>query len=86
MGTHQTFLQFEAVLGHCEQRVTEGSLSAAMEYGREMGFFDAHNSLLPSGQLLAHIILPANKVTPAYSDGGHCSPTLCDDRHLVRVK
>ena len=34
MGTHQTFLQFEAVLGHCEQRVTEGSLSAAMEYGR----------------------------------------------------
>lgn len=34
MGTHQTFLQFEAVLGHCEQMVTEGSLSAAMEYGR----------------------------------------------------
>jgi hypothetical protein len=51
-----------------------------------MRFFDAHNSLLPSGQLLAHIILPANKVTSAYSDGGHCSPTLCDDRHLVRVK
>ena len=68
MGTHQTFLQFEAVLGHCEQRVTEGSLIAAMEYGRTMGFFDAHNSLLPSGQLLAQIILPTIEVTPACSD------------------
>ena len=67
MGTHRTFLQFEAVLGHCEQRVTEGSLSAAMEYGRKMGFFDAHNSLLPSGQLLAQIILPTVKETRAYS-------------------
>ena len=86
MGKHQAFLEFEAVLSYCETRVPEQALSAAMEYGREMEFFDAHNSLLPSGQLLAHIILPANKVTSAYSDGGHCSPTLCDDRHLVRVK
>ena len=68
MGTHQTFLQFEAVLGHCEQRVTGGSLSVAMEYGREMGFFDTHNSLLSSGKLLAHIILTTIEVTPAYSD------------------
>ena len=67
MGKHQTFLQFEAVLGHCEQRVTGGSLSAAMEYGREMGFFDAHNSLLPSGQLLAQIILPTIDATTTYS-------------------
>ena len=40
MTIHQEFLKFEAVLAHCETRVSDTSLSAAMEYGREMQFFD----------------------------------------------
>ena len=32
------FLKFEAVLAHCEQRVTEPSIHAAMKYGRKMDF------------------------------------------------
>ena len=48
MNKHQEFLKFEAVLAHCEKRVPEGSLFAAMEYGREMQFFDGHNSLSAS--------------------------------------
>lgn len=67
MGTHQTFLQFKAVLGYCEQRVTGGSLIATMQYGREMEFFVAHNSLLPSGQLLAQIILLTIESMTAYT-------------------
>ena len=34
-----------------------GSLLAAMDYGREMQFFDGHNSLSEAGQLLADTIL-----------------------------
>jgi hypothetical protein len=67
MTTHQDFLKFEAVLGHCEQRVPKGSLSEAMEYGREMEFFDSRNTLLPSGHLLAQIILPTIEATPSYA-------------------
>ncbi|MDA9609589.1 hypothetical protein N9S42_01230 [Paracoccaceae bacterium] len=52
------FLKFEAVLAHCEQRVTEPSLQAAMKYGRTMDFFDNHNKLSQSGELLAEILLP----------------------------
>ena len=55
---NQNFLKFEAVLAHCEDRVPEGSLLAAMDYGKKMEFFDANNSLSSSGQLLADIILP----------------------------
>lgn len=40
MNTQQHFLKFEAVLAHCEQRLTEPSLQAAMKYGRAMEFFD----------------------------------------------
>ena len=54
----QYFLKFEAVLAHCEQRVTEPSLQAAMKYGRTMDFFDNHNKLSQSGELLAEILLP----------------------------
>ena len=52
------FLKFEVVLAHCEQRVTEPSLQAAMSYGRTMDFFDSHNKLSQSGELLAKILLP----------------------------
>ena len=52
------FLKFEAVLVHCEQRVTEPSLQAAMKYGRRMDFFDSRNKLSQSGELLAEILLP----------------------------
>ena len=58
MNTQQHFLKFEAVLAHCEQRVTESSLKAAMQYGRAMDFFDIHNKLSQSGELLAEILLP----------------------------
>ena len=54
----QNFLNFEAVLAHCEQRVTEPSLQAAMKYGRKMDFFDSRNKLSQSGELLAEILLP----------------------------
>ena len=53
MTIHQEFLKFEAVLAHCETRVSDTSLSAAMDYGREMQFFDNTNRLSQSGQLLA---------------------------------
>ncbi|MDC1271982.1 hypothetical protein N8Z94_05200 [Planktomarina temperata] len=59
MNKHQEFLKFEAVLAHCEKRVPEGSLFAAMEYGREMQFFDGHNSLSASGHLLAEMLMPS---------------------------
>ena len=52
------FLKFEAVLAHCEQRLTEPSLQAAMKYGRAMEFFDSRNKLSQSGELLAEILLP----------------------------
>ena len=55
---HQEFLKFEAVLAHCEKRVPEGSLFAAMEYGFEMQFFDGHNSLSESGYILAEMLMP----------------------------
>ena len=58
MNTQQHFLKFEAVLAHCEQRMTEPSLKAAMKYGRAMDFFDSHNKLSQSGELLAEILLP----------------------------
>ena len=58
MTIHQEFLKFEAVLAHCETRVSDTSLTAAMEYGREMQFFDRTNRLSQSGELLAEIILP----------------------------
>jgi hypothetical protein len=54
---HSEFLKFEAVLAHCEKRVTEDSLFAAMEYGREMQFFDRTNKLSQSGECLADMIL-----------------------------
>jgi len=53
MTIHQEFLKFEAVLAHCETRVSDTSLTAAMEYGREMQFFDRTNRLSQSGQLLS---------------------------------
>ena len=58
MNIHQEFLKFEAVLAHCEARVSDRSLSAAMDYGREMKFFDSTNRLSQSGHLLAELILP----------------------------
>ena len=57
MSVHSEFLKFEAVLAHCEKRVTEDSLFAAMEYGREMQFFDRTNKLSQSGERLADMIL-----------------------------
>ena len=45
MTIHQKFLKFEAVLAHREARVPTGTLSAAMEYRREMQFFDSTNRL-----------------------------------------
>ena len=54
----QNFLNFEVVLAHCEQRVNEPSLQAAMKYGRKMDFFDSRNKLSQSGELLAEILLP----------------------------
>ena len=56
--TQQHFLNFEVVLAHCEQRVTEPSLQAAMKYGRTMDFFDSRNKLSQSGELLAEILQP----------------------------
>lgn len=58
MNTQQHLLKFEAVLAHCEQRLTEPSLQAAMKYGRAMEFFDSRNKLSQSGELLAEILLP----------------------------
>tara|TARA_B100000767_G_scaffold51535_1_gene46952 strand:- start:3188 stop:3373 length:186 start_codon:yes stop_codon:yes gene_type:complete len=58
MNTQQHFLKFEAVLAHCEQRLTEPSLQAAMKYGLAMEFFDSRNKLPQSGELLAEILLP----------------------------
>jgi len=59
MTIHQEFLKFEAVLAHCETRVSDTSLTASMEYGREMQFFDDRtNRLSQSGQILAELILP----------------------------
>ena len=56
--TQPHFLKFEAVLAHCERRVTEPSLQAAMKYGRKMDFFDSRNELSQSGELLAEMLLP----------------------------
>jgi len=52
-------LKFEAVLAHCEKRVPQGSLFAAMEYGREMQFFDGYNTLSTSDHLLAEMLIPS---------------------------
>lgn len=57
MSAQQDFLKFEAVLSHCEKRVPDGSLSAAMEYGRTMDYFDGYNSLSQSGRLLAEVLV-----------------------------
>jgi hypothetical protein len=59
MNNHQEFLKFEAVLAHCEKRVPQGSLFAAMEYGREMQFFDGYNTLSTSDHLLAEMLIPS---------------------------
>ena len=59
INNHQDFLKFEAVLAHCEKRAPEGSLFSAMEYGREMQFFDGHNSLSVSGHILADMLMPS---------------------------
>ncbi len=53
----QEFLKFEVVLAYCEQRVPEGSLLAAMDYGRKMQFINGYNSLSESGQLLAEMLI-----------------------------
>ena len=58
MTIHQEFLKFEAVLAHYETRAPNSSLTAAMEYGCEMQFFDRTNPLSQSGELLAEMILP----------------------------
>ena len=58
MNKHQELLKFEAVLAYCEKQVPEGSLLAAMDYGREMQLFDGHNSLSEAGQLLAEMLIP----------------------------
>ena len=58
MTIHQEFFKFEAVLAHCKTRVSDSSPTAAMEYGREMQFFDRTNRLSQSGQLLAELVLP----------------------------
>ncbi|MDA9954143.1 hypothetical protein N9D61_07465 [Planktomarina sp.] len=55
MNTQQHLLKFEAVLAHCEQRLTEPSLQAAMKYGRAMEFFDSRNKLSQSGEILLPI-------------------------------
>ena len=54
---HQEFLKFEAVLAHCETQAPNSSLTAAMECGREIQFFDRTNRLSQSGELLAEMIL-----------------------------
>ena len=59
MNKHQEFLKFEAVLAYCEKQVPDGSLLAAMDYGREMQFFDGHNSLSESGHILAEMLMPS---------------------------
>jgi hypothetical protein len=46
-------------LAYCEKHVPENSLLAAMDYGREMQFFDRQNSLSASGQLLAEMLMPS---------------------------
>jgi hypothetical protein len=58
MTIYQEFLKFEAVLAHCETRVSNTSLTASMEYGREMQFFNRTDRLSQSGQLLAELVLP----------------------------
>jgi hypothetical protein len=58
MNKHQEFLKFEAVLAYCEKQVPDGSLLAAMDYGREMQLFDGHNSLSEASvSILAETIL-----------------------------
>ena len=61
MNEHQEFLKFEAVLAHCEKRAPEGSLFSAMKYGREMQFFDGHNSLSASGHILADMLMTSTR-------------------------
>jgi hypothetical protein len=70
MTIHQQFLNFEAVIAHCETRVPSGTLCEAIKYGRKMEFIDKTNKLLPSGVLLAEIIT-------------NCSPS---DELLAEVK
>jgi hypothetical protein len=65
MTIHQEFLNFEAVIAHCETRVPSGTLCEAIKYGRKMQFIDETNKLLPSGELLAEIItncLPSDEL------------------------
>ena len=58
MTIHQEFLNFEAVIAHCETRVPSGTLCEAVKYGRKMQFIYETNKLLPSGEILAEIKLP----------------------------
>ena len=58
MTIHQEFLKFEAVLAHCETRVSDTSLSAAMEYGREMQFFDQNQPTVAIRSASSRTILP----------------------------
>ena len=40
MTIHQQFLNFEAVIAHCETWVPSGTLCEAIKYGRKMEFID----------------------------------------------
>jgi len=59
MDNRQEFLKLDAVLAQYEKWAPEGSLSAAMEYGLEMQFFDGYSSLSVSGQVLAEMLMPS---------------------------
>ena len=50
---HSTFSQFEIVLGHCMKKVERDDYSAALDYGRQSGYFTANNLLTTSGMTLA---------------------------------
>lgn len=61
MNIQDDFLKFEAVLSYCEDQVLDGSLGAAMEYGRTLGYFNGYNSLSQSGRMLAEVLLSTTK-------------------------
>ena len=50
---HSTFSQFEIVLGHCMKKVERDDYSAALDYGRQSGYFTANNLLTTSAMTLA---------------------------------
>ena len=47
------FSHFETVLAHCMKKVGKEDYSAAMNYGRNSGYFTANNLLTTSGMALA---------------------------------